>query len=118
MSEPNLNTNVISAFAELAYAILMMDGIIDEAEEHIISTKLKGTEIMAPLDRLIQGKAEIMITEAYQNLNNLLQDQPEPGIYLSFFNALEQLAGAGEVLDEDDADILLSILNNLKNRIS
>jgi len=118
METQDLNNELVEGFARLAYAIIMMDGVVDEAERKIISTKFSGTPIMLPLATMMERKPQVMITEAYQNLSNQLKDINNSESCRKLMDALEQLAEAGEVLDEDDSEILKSILSSLKRRIS
>ena len=118
MSSKDLNNEVIESFAKLAYAIIMMDGVVDDAEREIISTNFSGTPLMLPLASMLERKPEIMITEAYQNLLNQSDDIQNSESCRDLMVSLEKLAEAGEVLDEDDSEILKSILTSLKRRIS
>ncbi len=117
MDQGELKKEIVEAFARLAYAIIMMDGVVDESEERFISEKLSDSPIIDPLKKLIEESPEVMITECYQTLFNQLGELDDATDYRPIFNSLENLADAGEVLDEDDADILLSVLTNLKNHI-
>ena len=98
--------------------MIMMDGIIDDSEREVISAKFSGTPLMLPLSFMLEKKPEVMITEAYQNLLHHLRDIEISDSCKDIMETLEHLAEAGEVLDEDDADILKSILTSLKRQIT
>ncbi len=117
MESDDYKIEVIESCARLTYAIIMMDGEIDEAEQRVISEKLSVTPMMAPLQKLIEDKPDIMITEAYQDLLGQVRDLENPSSYQHLFECMEELADAGMVMDEDDADILQSILENLKSKL-
>ncbi len=118
MGSQELNNEVVEGSARLAFAIIIMDGVIDESERKVISEKFSGTPIMLPLATMIERRPEIMITEAYQNLLHQLRDLKNSDACRNLIDTLEHLAEAGEVLDEDDSEILKSILSSLKRQIS
>lgn len=108
---------VYDAFARMIYAIIIADGIIDKEEQRAIERHIQGKEIEKHLDRYIEKGEEYLIIESYQNLINACREHGNSEEYSELIEILNQFKNISEVLDEDDAEILDSIISNLKHKL-
>ena len=110
-------SKVYDAFARMIYAIIIADGVIDSNERRIIENHVKGKEVEEFLESYISSKEEYLIIESYQNLINACREFGFTEEYSELINILNQIKKVSEVIDEDDAEILDSIISNLKHKL-
>jgi hypothetical protein len=108
---------VYDAFAKMIYAIVIADGVIDENEKKIIEDKVEGKEIETYLEKYIANGEEHLIIESYQNLLNACRDFGPSKEYGELIDVLNDIKTVSAVIDEDDAEILDSIISNLKDKL-
>ncbi len=108
---------VYDAFARMIYAIIIADGVIDSDEKSVIEQKVKGKEIEAYLNDYIKNREEFLIIESYQNLINECREFGYSEEYNDLIDILNQIKTVSAIIDEDDAEILDSIISNLKHKL-
>ena len=108
---------VYDAFARMIYAIIIADGVIDREEKKIIEDQVAGKDIEKYLDAYINSNEEYLIIESYKNLINACRDYGNSDEYSELIEILNQIKGVSSVIDEDDAEILDSIISNLKHKL-
>ncbi len=108
---------VYDAFARMIYAIIIADGVIDKNEKRIIEDHVEGKEIEEYLEKYINSDEEYLIIESYQNLINACRDYGQSDEYSELIGILHEIKGVSAVIDEDDAEILDSIISNLKHKL-
>ena len=108
---------VYDAFARMIYSIIIADGVIDEEEKRIIEEQVKGREIEKYLDKYIGSEEEHLIIESYQNLIYACREYGSSDEYSELIEVLSQIKNVSAVIDEDDAEILESIISNLKQKL-
>lgn len=109
--------SVYDAFARMIYAIVIADGVIDKDEKKIIEDKVKGKEIESFLNHYIESEEEHFIIESYQNLLHACRDFGPSNEYSSLIDILNSIKTVSSVIDEDDAEIMDSIISNLKHKL-
>lgn len=105
------------AFARMIYAIVIADGVIDQDEKEIIEEKVRGKEIESYLNKYISSGEEHLIIESYQNLLHACRDFGPSEEYAELIDVLNDIKTVSAVIDEDDAEILDSIISNLKDKL-
>lgn len=108
---------VYDAFARMIYAIIIADGVIDKNEKRIIEDHIEGKEIEEHLEKYINSDEEYLIIESYQNLINACREYGHSEEYSELIEVLIQIKGVSGVIDKDDAEILDSIISNLKVKL-
>lgn len=109
--------SIYDAFARMIYAIIIADGVIDKEEKRIIESKVKGKEVEKFLDAYISSNEEHLIIESYQNLLHACRDYGPTAEYSDLIDILNNIKSVSAVIDEDDAEILDSIISNLKQKL-
>ncbi len=108
---------VYDAFARMIYAIIIADGVIDKNEKRIIEDHVEGKEIEEHLEKYINSNEVHMIIESYQNLINACREYGYSEEYSELIGVLNEIKSVSSVIDEDDAEILDSIISNLKLKL-